>query len=139
MNKIIPNISMHYKRYFFVFAAILLVLLTSCVVKTSIKNLAGIPVKTEQSIPKGSQNFSAHAIEKCSQSDASDKQIVQKKSIDTNNLLPAVIFTAAFLFLFALQPVNKESKHPLYSDSGKIHSSIPIFLEYRKLILHYTC
>ncbi|WP_324756246.1 hypothetical protein [Sphingobacterium thalpophilum] len=117
----------------------LLVLLTSCAVKTSIKNLAGIPTKTERGVPKGNQNFSTNTLEKCAQFDASDTQIVQKVSFNANDLLPAVIFTAAFFFLFGLHPVSKESKHPLYSGSGKIRSSIPIFLEYRKLIIHYAC
>tara|TARA_R110000868_G_scaffold296012_1_gene556263 strand:- start:11825 stop:12181 length:357 start_codon:yes stop_codon:yes gene_type:complete len=117
----------------------LLVLLTSCAIKTSIKNLAGIPTKTERNIPKGSHNFSTNTLENCAQFDTSDTQIVQKVSFNANDLLPAVIFTAALLFLFGLRPVSKESKHPLYSSSGKIRSSIPIFLEYRRLIIHYSC
>ncbi|TYP91311.1 hypothetical protein BC792_12019 [Sphingobacterium allocomposti] len=134
-----PNILEYCKRSFLVFAAMLLVLLSSCAIKTSIKNLAGIPSKTERGVPKGNKNFSTHTIEKCAQFDASDTQIVQKVSFSANDLLPAVIFAAAFLFLFGLRPVSKESKHPLYSGSGKIRSSIPIFLEYRKLIIHYAC
>ena len=139
MDRTIPNILANCKRYFLVFAAMLLVLLTSCAVKTSIKNLAGIPTKTERGVPKGNQNFSTNTLEKCAQFDVSDTQIVQKVSLNANDLLPAVIFTAAFLFLFGLRPVSKESKHPLYSRSGKIRSSIPLFLEYRKLIIHHAC
>ena len=139
MNRTLPNILVNCKRYFLVFAAMLLVLITSCAVKTSIKNLAGIPIKTERGVPKGSHNFSSNTLEKCSQFDASDIQIVQKVSFNANNLLPAVIFTAAFLFLFGFRPVSKENNHPLYSGSGKIRSSIPLFLEYRKLIIHYAC
>ncbi|WP_437362716.1 hypothetical protein [Olivibacter jilunii] len=134
-----PNILEYCKRSFLVFAAMLLVLLSSCAVKTSIKTLTGTPVKTERGIPKGSQSFSTNSVEKCAQLGVSDTQIVQKNSFNANDLLPAVIFTAAFLFLFGLRPVSKESKHPLYSGSGKIRSSIPIFLEYRKLIIHYAC
>lgn len=139
MNRTIPNILFNCKRYFLVFAAMFLVLLTSCAVKTSIKNLAGIPTKTEQGVPKGSHNFSTNTIEKCAQFDALDTQIVQKNSSTANDVLPTVIFTASFPFLFGFRPVSKESKHPLYSGSGKIRSSIPIFLEYRKLIIHYAC
>lgn len=139
MSWTIPNILANCKRYFLVFAAMLLVLLTSCAVKTSIKNLAGIPTKTERGVTKGSHNFSSNTSEKCAQFDVSDTQIVQKSSFNANNLLPAVIFTAAFLFLLGFRPVSKENKHPLYSGSGKIRSSIPLFLEYRKLIIHYAC
>ncbi|MBZ4190766.1 MULTISPECIES: hypothetical protein [Bacteroidota] len=138
MDKNISNILASCKRYFFVFAAMLLVLLTSCAVKTSLKNLAGIPTKTERSIPKGSQSYSSNTFENCTQLNTADISIVQKVSFHANDLLPAVILTAAFLFIFGLRPVNKENKHPLYSGSGKIRSSIPIFLEYRKLIIHYA-
>lgn len=85
-----PNILANCKRYFLVFAAMLLVLLTSCAVKTSIKNLAGIPTKTERGVPKGNQNFSTNTLEKCAQFDASDTQIVQKVSFNANDLLPSI-------------------------------------------------
>lgn len=139
MNRTIPNILENCKRHFLVFAAMLLILLSSCAVKTSIKTLTGTPVNTERGVPKGSHNYSTNTIEKCAQFDASDTQIVQKFSFNANDLLPAVIFTAAFLFLLGLRPVSKVSKHPLYSGSSKIRGSIPIFLEYRKLIIHYAC
>lgn len=139
MNSIIPNIFEYCKRSLLVFAAMLLVLLSSCAIKTSIKTLAGAPVKTERGMPKGSQSFSTNSAEKCAQLDVFDTQIVQKNSFNANDLLPAVILTAAFLFLFSFRPLSKENKHPLYSGSGKIRSSIPLFLEYQKLIIHYTC
>lgn len=139
MNGTIPNIFPNCKRYFLVFAAILLVLISSCAVKNSIKHIADIPIKTERGISMGNHSFSSNTLEKCSQLNVEDTQIVQKISTNSNDLLPAVIFTFAFLFLFGLRPVSKESKHPLYSGSGKIRSSIPIFLEYRKLIIHYSC
>jgi hypothetical protein len=117
----------------------LLVLLTSCAVKTSIKNLVGIPLKTERSVPKANHNLSTNTLANCSQFNVEDTQIVQKNAFKANDLLPAVILTAAFLFLLGVPPVSNENKHPLYNSSGKIRSAIPIFLEYRKLIIHYAC
>ncbi|ODS88291.1 MAG: hypothetical protein ABS44_09050 [Chryseobacterium sp. SCN 40-13] len=139
MDRTIPNILANCKRYFLVFAAMLLVLLTSCAVKTSIKNLVGIPLKTERSVPKANHNLSTNTLANCSQLNVEDTQIVQKNSFKANDLLPAVFLTAAFLFLLGVPPVSNENKHPLYSSSGKIRSAIPIFLEYRKLIIHYAC
>lgn len=139
MNRTAPDILSNCKRYFLVFAAMLLVFLTSCAVKTSIEDLVGIPLKTERSLPKTNHNPSINTLEKCDQLNVEDTQIVQKNSFKANDLLPAVIFTVAFLFLFGFRPVNKETKHPLYSGSGKIRNSIPIFLECRKLIIHYVC
>lgn len=139
MDRTIPNILANCKRYFLVFAAMLLVLLTSCAVKTSIKNLVGIPMETERSLPKANHNLLANTLVKCSQLNVEDTQIVQKNSFKANDLLPAVILTVSFLFLLGIPPVSNENKHPLYNSSGKIRSAIPIFLEYRKLIIHYAC
>lgn len=138
MGRTIPNILANCKRYFLVFAAMLLVLLTSCAVKTSIKNLVGIPLETERSLPKANHNLLANTLVKCSQLNVEDTQIVQKNSFKANDLLPAVILTVSFLFLLGIPPVSNENKHPLYNSSGKIRSAIPIFLEYRKLIIHYA-
>jgi len=134
----ISNISVNCKQYFLVFATVLLVLLTSCAVKGSIKNLAGIPTNTERGIPKSIHNFAAKTLEKCTQLNVESPQIVQKDFFNANNLLPAVILTATFLFLLGFRPLNKENEHPVYSSSSKIRSSIPIFLEYRKLIIHFA-
>ncbi|UQA74093.1 hypothetical protein K2F45_20080 [Sphingobacterium siyangense] len=138
MNRTILNISANCKRYFFVFSVMLLVLLTSCAIKGSIKTLAGIPANTERGLPKGNQNFSVNTGDKCAEFDIADTQIVQKISFKANDLLPVVLFTATFLFLFGFRPVSKENKHPLYSCSGKIRNAIPLFLEYRKLIIHFS-
>ncbi len=137
MNKTIPNILVNCKRFFLVIAAILLVLLTSCPVKIAIKNFAGIPIKTEQGATKGNSNFSAGTFEKCSETEIAKSQSGQHSS-NSQDLLPVAILTAAFLFLFGVRSIRKENKHPLYNSSGKIRSSIPLFLEYRKLIIHYS-
>lgn len=128
---------MNCKRYFFVIAAILLVLLTSCPVKIAIKNMAGIPVKTEQAPTKGGTNFSATTFEKCSPTEITHSQSNQN-NLSSPDLLPVAIFTAAFLFLFGIRYITKGNKHPLYSSSGKIRNAIPLFLEYRKLIIQYS-
>jgi len=137
MNRIVQNIKMNYRRGLFVFATILLVSLTSCPIKISIKRLAGIPVKTEQPTTPKNQH-SVNTFEKCNVVSASEMQIVQKSSSNANDLLPVVLFTASFLFLFSFRPVSKENKHPIYSGSSKIRSSVPLFLEYRKLIIHFS-
>lgn len=115
----------------------LLVLLSSCAVKTSIKSLVGFPAKTEQSFPKGNLNFSASTFQKCAQLIDVDTSSIQKSSFKASDLLPAVVFMAAFLLLPGFTAVKKENRHPLYDGSGKIGSALPLFLEYRKLILHF--
>lgn len=137
MKKAISNTVNSFQRYLFVFATVFLVLFSSCAVKTSIMNLPGIPTKTERDVAAGSHNFSSNTLGKCEQLDAST-QTVQKVSFNSNDLLPIVIFTAVFLFLLDFRSYRKEKKHPLYSGSTKIRSSIPLFLEYRKLLIHFS-
>lgn len=137
MNRTEPNIAMNFKRYLFVLATVLLVLLSSCVVKSSIKTLVGIPTNTAQSFAKGYLNFSVTNLDRCAEIDLADAQIIQKSSFDVHDLLSVAIFTVSFL-LGVLFPASKENRHPLYSDSRKIRNSIPIFLEYRKLIIYFS-
>jgi hypothetical protein len=139
MNRTKPNIAMNFKRYLFVLATVLLVFLSSCVVKSSIKTLVGIPTNTAQSFAKGHLDFSVTNLDRCAEIDLADAQIIQKSSFDVQDLLPVVIFTVSFLFMLCvLFPASKENKHPLYSGSRKIRNSIPIFLEYRKLIIYFS-
>ena len=127
MNGIISNKANNCKRYFLVFAAMLLVLLSSCSIKSGIKSLAGIPVGTERTLPKSNQYFSSSPVETCAEFDIADTQIVQKFSFNANDLQPV-----------ASLKISKENRHPVYSGSSKIRSTIPIFLEYQKLILHFS-
>lgn len=136
MNKTVLNSTKISLRHISVFAAVLLVLLTSCAVKGSIKSLTGIPAQTEHRIGKNDQSVPQSSLEQCGEIELLDKIIVQKDSFSANDLLPAVIFTTTFLFTF--RSVSKEHKHPLYSGSEKIRSSVPIFLEYQKLIIYFA-
>lgn len=138
MNRTVSNSTTFFLRHVFVFATMLLMLLASCSVKASIKTLAGIPTQTGQNIPKGNQSFSVNTIDKCAEFETSDHLIVQKVSFKANDLLPVVLFTAALFFLFSFRTVSQAHIHPLYSGSTKIRSSIPLFLEYRKLLLHFS-
>lgn len=139
MKRTILNISANFKRYFLVLTAILFVLLSSCAIKSSIKDLTGISANTEQGVPQNNRNLFTNSFEKCPSFDISDSQIVQNTSSHSDDLLPLISFKTAFLFLFDFRSLNSEGIHPLYNSSRKIQSSIPIFLEYRKLIIHYSC
>src|SRR5690606_26931173 len=97
-----------------------------------------IPTNIEQGLPNANHSFSGSAFENCSEIDTSNTLIVPKVSFNANDLFPAVLFTASFLFLFSFRSLTKESAHPIYNGSSKIRSSIPIFLEYRKLIVHFS-
>lgn len=133
MSSILSNTTPNYRRYFLVFAAMVFILLTSCPVKGGIKTLIGLPVKTEQGLAKGNKGFIGNGSEKCSNA-ATDQIIVSPITFENaGHLLPAIILTAAFLFLLGYT-LYKAPAHPLYGNL-KISGPLPIFLQYRKLIL----
>lgn len=136
MNRTLPNITKNHLRQLFVFTAAVLIILTSCSVKSSIKSMAGIPVNTEQGLAKNKHGFIGAGSETCLNGDTTDTKISQTASFNPITLLPAVILTAAFLFLFGYTP-RKEKLHPLYGNL-KIPSSLPLFLLYRKLLVYYS-
>lgn len=133
MDKDKPNISKNHLRNIFVFTAMLLVVFTSCSIKNGLLSLADIPVNTEQGLAKKSNIFIVDGLEKCCYSDTSDPIISQEVSISASDFLPILLLTATFLFLLSFT-LGKEQSHPLYGNL-KISGSLPIFLQYRKLIL----
>lgn len=137
-NRTISNITVNGKRYFMVFAAMLLVSLTSCPVKGSIKTWLGIPTQTEQSLPKANYHFTAITVDQCAEIENATTQIAQKFFFSAHDLLPAMISTATLHFRSSFRPVNNEIRHPVYSGSAKIRSSVPIYLEFRKLIIYFA-
>lgn len=120
-------------RDFFVYAAMFLVLFTSCPIKNGLLSLADIPINTEQGSAKKSALFSGYGVEKCFYSETSETIVSQEISINANDLLPVLLLAATFLFLLGYISYNQPS-HPLYGNL-KITGTLPIFLQYRKLIL----
>ena len=125
--------SKNHRRHNIVLAAMVLVLLTSCSIKNGLKFLSGFQVNTEQSLGKKASLFSENGLEKCYQSVATISTKISQEISSNANDLPAVIFTVTFLFLFGYT-LSKEQLHPLYGNS-KISGTLPIFLQYRKLII----
>ena len=109
------------------------VLLLACPVKSGIRSFAGLPAKTEQGVNKGGRILFENNPEQCANSETAETVISQTVAVDTNNLLPAVLFTAIFLFLPGVAR-SKEQARPLYGNV-KITGALPIFLQHRKLII----
>ncbi len=89
-------------------------------------------------MPKGNHNLPVNTFEKCSQIDVVDSQIDHKSSYSSQDLLPVILLAVTTFFFFGLRQQKKQTKHPLYNSSGKIRNSISIFLEYRKLLIHFS-
>ena len=135
MNRTVPYIFKNYLRQSLVFAAAILIVLTSCSIKSSIKSLLGVPAHTEQHVSKKNGKFFGSTSETCVIGEPGDTKISQAASLGTN-LLPALFLAAAFLFPLAIAP-QKEPSHPLFGNF-KIRLNLPLFLLYRKLILYHS-
>ncbi len=133
MDKAKPNILKNHLRDFLVFAAMLLVVLTSCPIKNGLLSLANIPANSEQRLAKKSTIFSGERIEKCIYSETADPIIFQEVSSSANEFLPILLLTATFLFLLSFT-TGRDQAHPLYGNL-KITGTLPIFLQYRKLLI----
>ncbi|MBD1425195.1 hypothetical protein [Sphingobacterium arenae] len=120
-----------YQRYLSGVALLFFVLLSSCPVKASIKNFADNPIKKEQSSTNRS-NALFHSSDRCADTELTTKVIKQGSSQHVD-ILPAILFTAIVFFLFCI-PHRKEKAHPLYGNL-KLAGTLPIFLQYRKLII----
>lgn len=118
------------QRHLAVFIAFIVVMLTSCAFKGSIKSLAGIPVNTEQGQSK--KSLVASEIDICVYGEVTDAKISTSRS-DTN-LLPLALVITAFFFLFGHDALASIFSHAGYG-ARKVHSSLPLFLQHRQLII----
>ncbi|NGM62821.1 hypothetical protein G5B30_12955 [Sphingobacterium sp. SGG-5] len=120
--------------------AMLCLLLSSCAVKASIKQLLALHT-TEQSSSPHKQNGKQYVSQiwnSCQYEQVVDSVTIQKGGFEFSQNILAVFFFPAFLFfLLSFRWENKENNHPLYQDSKRIPKPIPLFLEYRKLIIPF--
>jgi len=120
--------------------AILCLLLSSCAVKAGIKQFLALHT-TEQSSSPHKQNGKQYVSQiwnSCQYEQVLDIVTIQKSGFEFSQNILAVFFVPAFLcFLFSFCWENKENNHRLYQDSKKIPKPIPLFLEYRKLIIPF--
>lgn len=130
MDWTLSNTKKYTQRCLFICIVVVLVLLTSCPVKSSIKSLAGIPANTEQGLVKKNDVVGS---ERCVVGETADTKISPTTSFQTNDWLPIAILAVTFLFLPGYTSCNEQS-HPLYG-SLKIPGTLPIFLQYQKLII----
>lgn len=119
-----------YQQYLFVFVLTLFVLLSSCPVKAAIKNLASEPL-TEQT-SSGHHGTLSVNFDRCADSELT-VMVTNTSSSETADLLPAVLLLSAAFLLFSFT-LRKEQEHPLYRNI-RIVGSLPLFLEYRQLII----
>lgn len=134
MRKVLGNTTNKIRQYSLVLVAVTFVLWTSCPIKISIKNLIGIPVNTEQEVPKGKYDvFDSSSMEKCPAGPMDEVNIAKNITSNSNYLLPAVILTSTFRTLSILISDKEKSPH-LYCNI-KVQGDLPIFIQYRKLII----
>lgn len=125
--------STDYWRNLLVFAIAALLILTSCPIKSNIKKQAGIPANTEQGIAKNQQALAASGTSICTYTEQAGSKISQAFSLSKGGLLPLVLFAITFACLFGCT-TPKIQPHPFYT-TQKVNDRLPIFLQYRRLII----
>lgn len=136
MKAHVQNIAFGYRGSVMIFAALILVLLTSCPIKSSIKTIAGLPVNTEQRSSAANHGLLTSNVQQCILESAVETQAMPQGML--HNILPEALVVSILLFVTNYSLFSKETKHPVYSGSAKVSNSIPLFLAYRKLILHFN-
>jgi len=131
MHGFMQHITKNRQRHLAVFIAVIVLMLTSCAIKGSIKSLAGIPVNTEQGQSK--KTVVASGTDACVYGEVTDAKI-STYSFNTNDLLPVALVATALFFLFGYDALASVPSYAGY-DTRKIHSSLPIFIQYRQLII----
>lgn len=131
MIRTLSNRIKTYHPYGLVFVTMLLTLLTSCPIKSGIKSLAGIPINVEQGHAKS--GVVGNILGQCMSGSTTDSVITKSMSHHTNKLLPSVIFIAAFLLLLGFRIYKGQSN--LFYRKLKVPNIVPLFLQYRKLVI----
>lgn len=130
MNRVVSNILENCKRSFLVFATMFFVLFSSCPVKAAINNLTSEPI-TEQPASGHNSSLSVN-FDRCSDSELA-AMVTTADSSQMADLLPAVLLLSVAYLLFGFT-FRKERQHPLYRNI-RIGGLLPLFLEYRQLII----
>lgn len=129
------------RQTFMIVVAVLCLVLSSCAVKANVKYFLDLQT-TEQSqnpIKQNGKQYISSTSQICHYDQLSEITIVQKAGFEfSQNTLATLVCCAFLYFLLGLHSVNKENKHPLYYGSRKIPKTIPLFLEYRKLIIYHS-
>ena len=112
---------------------IVCILISSCAVKYGIKNLFNVPPTStsHSSVPKDkfTVTTSASQCNFCKEKEMTAKNDTQFSVSDFQEIAAFTFILFAGAFLFVSIP-----KHPFYS-SSKIGNAVPIFIQYRKLII----
>ncbi len=121
-------------RLFMVLIAVVCVVFSSCIVKSSVKSaLLGQTTKKQQQ--KGVHTFINYGSASCELSDSTKDSSPYHISKSLNfNPSQVALFSSLIKILFS--PSFKEKAVPAYySSSSKISQSLPIFIHCRKLII----
>lgn len=141
MIKQLHHIITNLKRYQWVYAAVFLVLISSCSIKGGIKNLlhtTSVETSLASGVNSGKSGYTSGNIsmENCSKYQELDTKIVKSQQLDLQDLLPVLLFSAALFSLLFLFYDFKEQNHPRYGDTRKRGYHIPLFLQYQKIIIY---
>ncbi|MEK6511191.1 hypothetical protein [Myroides odoratimimus] len=119
-------------RHCFVYVATILIFISSCAVKKSIKTFLLDSPLIEHQQSKGESNPSYKTSRKCSELKTTETQVIQKFELLSEDLLPLDPYVPVLLGWLVNTIVNA---HPLYIGTKKIRITVPLFIEYQRLII----
>lgn len=114
--------------------AIFCIILSSCAVKASIKSHLGVQHTAAQktALNKQGNTFVSSGADCCYDTEVKALNFHQSDvKLGGTSIAILACFVCTF---FAFSFLTKQKRHPLYN-SGQITGSLPIFLQYRKLII----
>lgn len=128
-----------HQKYAVATFAILCVLLSSCAIKSNLKSLLGVTTQTEHvNLNKTSQLIDKNTTEDCQLLESDLSFTIQSAGIDLTPLTLEIFpFLGVSLLLIGLYNRQHDFIKPQYNSTHRIKQNIPLFLEYKRLIIHH--
>lgn len=128
-----------YQKYAVATLAILCVLLSSCAIKSNLKSFLGVATQTEHvNLSKGSQLIDKNTTEDCQLLESNVSFTIQAAGIDLTPLMLELFpFLGTSLLLIGLHHRLHDFIKPQYNSTQRIKQNIPLFLVYKRLIIHH--
>ena len=124
-------------RSVFGLAAVLFILLSSCGVKASVKDILGVQQSTKkEDFKRTDHSFLITESADCGQDQAGKDLVIQNPELKLpSQAIVAVLLATVIPVLFDLDQITSSPLHPLYGDSSRIRYSLPIFIQHKRLII----
>lgn len=122
-------------RSFLGIAAVFFILLSSCGLKSSVKEIFGVQHTTKkEDYKKKSNSFLITESADCGLEQAVNDLFIQNPEVKLpSQAVVTVLLATVIPIIFGADLISLDPPHPLYGDTSRIHYSLPIFLQHERL------